>query len=294
MVPLDEAVAIFSEELRACPDDPAIYLDRAAAAPTRATTPAPWPTADAAIRLDPSSEVAHVCRGNFLVATGDLDGALADFDEAIRLDPGYALAHYARGYAAVIAGRVRPRPGRLRRGGPARPARPRAAQGAGLAPGHLPRPDAPRRPARRRLGRPRLRVDRVVGPPSLAALAASHAASGDFDAAVAHQEKAASLRPEGPGRVESLRRLALYRDRLPYRDPPDDGGRPGPPQPIGWIATQPQFGARSFSESKPYGGEPLRGTFLRAAVNLMLRAEGESKRGDLLGTSENTQPTRSS
>ena len=29
--------------------------------------------------------------------TGDLEGAIADYDEAIRLDPGYALAYYNRG-----------------------------------------------------------------------------------------------------------------------------------------------------------------------------------------------------
>ena len=57
--------------------------------------------------------------------------------------------------------------------------------------------------------------------PSLGALAASCAATGNFASAVAHQEKAAALRPEGPGRVESLRRLALYHDRIPYRDAPD-------------------------------------------------------------------------
>ena len=221
VVPLDEAVAIFSEELRACPDDAAIYLDRAAARADAGDYAGAVADSDAAVRLDPSSEVAHVCRGNFLVATGDLARALADFDEALRLDPGYALAHYARGFALVMRGefaRALADFDDSARLDPHDPAAPRAR--AWLL---ATCPDPSLRDPARAVASATLACELTdwSDPPSLGALAASCAATGDFDAAVAHQEKAASLRPEGAGRAESFRRLALYRDGRPYSDPPD-------------------------------------------------------------------------
>ncbi len=223
VVPLDRAVAIFGEELRDHPDDPAIYLDRAAALAEAGDLAAAVADCDAAIRLDPESEVARVCRGNFLASSGDLDRALADFDEAIRLDPGYALAHHARGFTAALQGDARRALADLdeaARLDPRDPAAPRARAWILAA---WPDPDVRDAPAAVASGTRACELTDWSDAPSLAALAAAHASAGDFAAAVSAQEKAVALRPEGPARIEAHRRLALYRSGSPYRDVNDDG-----------------------------------------------------------------------
>jgi tetratricopeptide (TPR) repeat protein len=222
VVPLDRAVAIFGEELRDHPDDPAIYLDRAAALAESGDLAAAVADCDAAIRLDPESEVAHVCRGNFLASSGDLDRALADFDEAIRLDPGYALAHYSRGFTAVLKGDARRALTDLDeaiRLDQRDPVAPRARAWLLAA---WPDPALRDAPAAVASATCACELTDWSDAPSLAALAAAHASAGDFAAAVAAQEQAVALRPEGPARIEAHRRLALYRNGSPYRDVADD------------------------------------------------------------------------
>ncbi len=218
VVPLDRAVAIFSEELRDHADDPAVYLDRAAVLADQGDFAAAVADCDAAIRLDPESEVAHVCRGNFLASSGELDRALADFDRAIQLDPGYALAHYSRGFTAVLKGDARRALADLdeaARLDPRDPLAPRARAWL-LAAWHDP---AVRDPSSAvASGTRACELTDWSDAPSLAALAAAHASAGDFAAAVSTQEKAVALRPEGPARIEAHRRLALYRGGSPYRD----------------------------------------------------------------------------
>ncbi len=221
VVPLDAAVALFSEELRAQPDDAPIYLDRAAARADAGDYLGAVSDCDVAIRLDPTNEVAYVCRGNFrFLGPGDIDAAAADFDEAIRLDPGYALAYYSRGFAAALTGdldRALTDLAEATRLDPRDPIAPRARAWL-LAIW----PDPSLRDAEAAVASATRACELTdwSDAPSLAALAAALAEAGDFDAAASHQEKAASLRPEGPARVESLRRLALYRDRTTYRDAP--------------------------------------------------------------------------
>jgi tetratricopeptide (TPR) repeat protein len=224
VIPLDRATAIYSEELRDHPDDPAIYLDRAAAWAHTGDFAAAIADADTAIRLDPDSEVAHACRGNFLASSGDLDGALAAFDAAIRLDPGYALAHYARGFTSALKGdlsRALAAFAEATRLDPRDPAAPRAQAWLLAA-----WPDSTQRdPAAAVASATRAcELTDWSDAPSIAALAVAHAASGDFAAAVAVQEKAVALRPDGPIRIEANRRLALYRAGQPYRDVSDGRG----------------------------------------------------------------------
>ena len=52
------------------------------------------------------------------------------------------------------------------------------------------------------------------------ALAAAHAEVGDFDRAVAFEERALGLWPRGTDQTGPEQRLALYRDHRPYRDVP--------------------------------------------------------------------------
>jgi serine/threonine-protein kinase len=223
VVPLDRAVAIFSEELRDHPDDPAIYLDRAAALAEAGDFPAAVADCDAAIRLDPESEVAHVCRGNFLTSAGNLDGALAAFDRAIELDPGYALAHYSRGFTSVLKGDSRRALADLDEATRLDPRDPVAPRLRAWILAAWPDP-ALRDPAAAVASATRAcELTEWSDAPSLAALAASHASAGDFASAVSTQEKAVALRPEGPARIEAHRRLALYRGGSRYRDV-DDGG----------------------------------------------------------------------
>jgi tetratricopeptide (TPR) repeat protein len=220
VIPLDRAVAIFTEELRGHPDDPAIYLDRAAAWAHVGDFTAAIADADAAIRLDPENEVAHTCRGNFLASSGDLDGALAALDAAIRLDPAYALAHYARGFTAALKGdlsRALADLDEAARLDPHDPAAPRARAWLMAA---WPDPACRDAPAAVAAATRACELTDWSDAPSVAALAMAHAASGDFAAAVSVQEKAVALRPDGPIRIEANRRLALYRSGQPYRDVP--------------------------------------------------------------------------
>jgi tetratricopeptide (TPR) repeat protein len=222
VVPLDRAVAIFSEELRDHPDDPAIYLDRAAALAEAGDFPAAVADCDVAIRLDPESEVAHVCRGNFLASSGEFDRALADFDRAIQLDPGYALAHYARGFTAVLKGDARRALADLDEAARLDPRDPVAPRARAWILAVWPDPDLREPSAAVASATRACELTDWSEAPSLAALAAAHASAGDFASAVATQEKAVALRPEGPARIEAHRRLALYRSGSPYRDVADD------------------------------------------------------------------------
>ncbi len=223
VVPLDRAAAIFSEELHDHPDDPAIYLDRAAALADAGDFAGAVADCDAAVRLDPDGEVALVCRGNFLASSGELDRAMADFDAAIGLDPGYALAHYSRGFTAALNGDARRALADLDEAIRLDPRDPIAPRARAWLLAVWPDPDLRDAPAAVASATLACELTDWSDAPSLAALAAAHASAGDFAAAVATQEKAVALRPEGPARIEGHRRLALYRGGSPYRDVADDG-----------------------------------------------------------------------
>jgi tetratricopeptide (TPR) repeat protein len=54
---------------------------------------------DHAVRVDPDHAIAHLNRGWARQASGDLDGAIADFSRAIELKPAFGNAYFNRGTA---------------------------------------------------------------------------------------------------------------------------------------------------------------------------------------------------
>ena len=138
-----------------------------------------------AIALDPYSAEPHINLGSLLFQRGDLAAAAAQFTEAIRLDPDIGEAY--NNLAMLLASCPDPR---FRDG-------PRAIENATRACEltHWSRPD------------------------TLDTLAAAHAEVGDFAAAIARQEQAIDMLPDGPRKDDYRTRLALYRAGKPYQSP---------------------------------------------------------------------------
>ena len=89
-----------------------------------------------------------------------------------------------------------------------------------MALGHLPRPQVPRRQEGHRGGEEGLRAERLENPEYLDTLAAAHAEAGVFDQAVRWQQEAIKRKPAGSDNLKEFQdRLALYRDKKPYREP---------------------------------------------------------------------------
>jgi tetratricopeptide (TPR) repeat protein len=172
---------------------------------------------EAAIKLVPTESVFYRDRGNVALAQKDYDKALADYDQSIRLDPSYVVPWHLRGvtwqarreYARALADYEK------------------AAQLAGkesyastyhtaLAMLRAGCPDDKIRDGAKALEAARKAHALAKGPAELAALAAAHAELGQFDKAVAWQEKALAAAPAG-AKEQYRERLKKYQDRKPYR-----------------------------------------------------------------------------
>jgi tetratricopeptide (TPR) repeat protein len=140
---------------------------------------------DEAIRLDPSSAQSHSGLASIRARQGRYEEAIVRFDEAIRLDPDHAESHNDRAMILASCPEARYRDGRE-----AVAAATRACELAGW--------------------------DR---PEYLDTLAAAYAEAGDFAAAIARQEQAIGLRPDGPRKDGYRSRLALYRAAKPFHAP---------------------------------------------------------------------------
>src|ERR1700722_9298293 len=60
---------------------------------------------DQALALGPGNAIAHMDRGTALEALGRREDALAAYDQALALDPGNAITHMDRGTALLVLGR---------------------------------------------------------------------------------------------------------------------------------------------------------------------------------------------
>ena len=139
-----------------------------------------------AIRLDPRLAAAYHNRGNAWHAKADYDKAIADYTEAIRLDPMEyrPLACRARVWSTC------PDP-RYRDGDRAIESATRACE-----------------------------LTRWKDAFALGSLAAAYAESGDFHAAVHWQTEAVELYQDETDRKAAREHLALYEQRMPYRETP--------------------------------------------------------------------------
>lgn len=87
VVPLDEAVDVFSDRLRAHPGDARLLTRRGDARRLLEDLDGAVADYDEAIRRAPADHVARRNRGEAHAANEDYDEAIADYDESIRLDP---------------------------------------------------------------------------------------------------------------------------------------------------------------------------------------------------------------
>jgi tetratricopeptide (TPR) repeat protein len=218
VIPVDQAIAFFTDYIRANPGDPhgytmraiirreekkehdvaledlneairrdptsaASYNNRGVARERKKEYDRAIADFDAAIRLDPKSTVAYSNRGLAREAKREYDRAIADFDEAIRLNPKSAEAYNVRAWVWATCPDARYRDGK------------RAVESATKA----------------------CELSGWKDPNPIDTLAAASAEAGDFEAAVKWQTKANALLADAGAKVEGQERLQLYRERKPYR-----------------------------------------------------------------------------
>jgi tetratricopeptide (TPR) repeat protein len=183
------------------------------------------------IRLDQKDGVAYYNRGIAYGQKGDFDKAIADFDDAVRINPVFVEAYGNRGFAYELKGDLEQAQAKADEAGAdytkaianyevAVRLDPQSAisfQNFAWLLGTCPQ-------AGFRDGKKAIRYARKAGELSewksadtLETLAAAEAETGDFDAAVRSEAKAAeALDANGEGRTEAKRRLALYRAHKPF------------------------------------------------------------------------------
>jgi Flp pilus assembly protein TadD len=182
-----------------------------------------------AIRLDPKNASAHYHLGNALDEIGDHDGAVVQYREAIRLDPKNAPAHNNLGFALSRKGDLDKAVVEYREAIRLDPKSFMAHNGLAwlLATGSD------------RVRNGKLSVDHATkacdlsgwkDPSPLDTLAAASAEAGEFDKAVEYEKKALAVPGIDRGLQRELKkRLALFEQRRPYRDPAIARPELGPP-----------------------------------------------------------------
>ena len=160
----DKAIADYNEAIRL---DPKIRRRRTTTAATpgtpRRSTTRPSPTTTRRSDSTPRTPSAYNNRGNAWYAKKEYDKAIADYDRGHPARPQVRPGVQQPRHRLVRQEGVRQGHRRLRRGDPPRPQVRPGVQQPRLALGHLPRREVPRRQEGRRVGHPRLRVDRLEG-----------------------------------------------------------------------------------------------------------------------------------
>ncbi len=99
VIPYDQAIEYFTDEIAVSPYNPAAYNSRGHIWRDKKEYDLAIADYSEAIRLDPANEVGWCSRGLAWIGKKEFDRALADFGTAIRLDRRYAPAYYNRGIA---------------------------------------------------------------------------------------------------------------------------------------------------------------------------------------------------
>ncbi|HWB09755.1 MAG TPA: tetratricopeptide repeat protein [Pirellulales bacterium] len=153
---------------------------------------------DAAVRLDPQDAVAYNNRGGIWQKKGEYEKALADYNAAIRIDPREIMGYNSLAWLLATCPADGKRDGK------------RAVD----------------------MARQACTLSGWKDPYLMDTLAASYAESGDFDEAVRWQTKAAAILPADQDSGKAIHeRLALYRQKHPYREEPADGKPAGSAEP---------------------------------------------------------------
>jgi len=180
-----KAIADFSEAIWLDPLSLAGYFHRGNAWQSKKEWAKAIVDYNVVIRLDPEHAPAFCQRGCAWAAERKYERALADISEAVRIDPRYADAHRAGGWLLATC------------------------------------PDLTLREVKKavELATRACQITDWKDAASLDVLAAACASSGDFQSAVRWQTTAVPLGAGSDDTAERQRRLALYRDKKPYRGP---------------------------------------------------------------------------
>ena len=181
----DRAILDYDQAIRLKPDHAMAYNNKGNALRAKKEFDAAIAEYDEAIRIDPKSAAAYNNRGSAWRAKGDHDRALADFETTIRVDPKFINGHNRRAWLWATC----PDP-KFRDGKKAIEAARRACE-----------------------------LSDWKNAEFLDTLAAAQAEAGVFDQAVRWQQEAIKRQPaNADNRKEFQDRLALYRDKKPYRE----------------------------------------------------------------------------
>jgi tetratricopeptide (TPR) repeat protein len=99
VMPAEQAMAYFSDAIKAKPTDAFAYAMRAILRLDKGEYDQAIADDDEVIKLDPKDAIAFSNRGDAWYAKKDYDKAIADYTEALKLDPKYAIAFSNRGIA---------------------------------------------------------------------------------------------------------------------------------------------------------------------------------------------------
>jgi len=96
VIPLENAIAYFTDQIRDHPRDAFAYVMRASVWRDKKELDRALVDCDQAIRIDPRNAIAYDNRAAVWLEKKDCDRAIADFNTAIQLDPMNATAYSAR------------------------------------------------------------------------------------------------------------------------------------------------------------------------------------------------------
>jgi tetratricopeptide (TPR) repeat protein len=185
VVRLEDAVDYFTDRIRTNPSDGSAYSSRAVAWRLKGELDIAIKDNDEAIRLYPKQAASWINRGLAWGAKKEYDKAIQDYDEAIRLDPKFADPFNGRAWLLATCPNGKYRDGKKAI---------EAAKGA-------------------------CELTDWKNWHHTDTLAAAFAEAGNFEKAVAEQEKAlADKSLDKDDRAKAEKRLALYREKKPYRD----------------------------------------------------------------------------
>jgi hypothetical protein len=184
VVPVEQAIAFFTEYIRANPGDSHGYTMRALIwRDEKKEYDIALGDLNEAIRLDPGRAYVWNWRGAAWQFKKEYDRAIADYSEAICLDPGFDYSYNNRAWLWATCPDARYRDGK------------RAVESATRA----------------------CELSEWKTADLIDTLAASYAEAGDFDAAVKWQSRAIELLSDEKVKDVYRTRLKLYREKKPYR-----------------------------------------------------------------------------
>lgn len=212
----DQAAADFDAVVAALPEVAYVYIHRGSLRRWRKEEAAALADADAAEKLDPKLHRIWMLRGAVHRCKRNFDQAVAAYDRAIELAPKSSAPLYGKAQVLMLAGRRQEAAKVLEAAAPLRDERGYGAWLRALFIASSPNPSAEELSAAQTQAEKALAGAFGRDWDAYSARAAVHAARGEFDEAVAQQNKALELAPP-VDQEEHHRRLKLFEEKKPLR-----------------------------------------------------------------------------